>query len=708
LDSKIHTRNIFVPIVHTAKIYYTFASQNVTDIQGWDNAYYMAPMTGAVLSKVLDYILDYTMHHPRYQPFVVRSTNVTHMQNNISSAGHSSKSSHHDHGASSAKDLIVLESSNSDDFVWNVIDQLALLYVDIDPLLTPNRYILELYVADAQRDIQYLSSYSMTQEHEEVEGEELPHPTNVAYAAASFYDKLYTCIRAEQTGDYSAFIPVTHSPTYSPTMARFPTGKPTYPPTNPPSLVPTHLPSYPPTYLPSSSPFSTSTLSSTNASTVSPAPSSSPSFMSPTVAYPTSLPTTYRPTISPSPTTFQPSSSTGELGTDDVNWHRRKPPERKQLTYNRNKSRSLLLLKKLSKKVIQRGDRPWLGKESGVVQYSYSQHLRRESSSKIDPSSSDKDSARSTTAIISTCLSDPKYGIRRLAVLETNSSDLNTTHPSGTNHSSTTHVYLFMDGAHYLRINATEPFLAIVPSPLAIAQVKPIPEAKWDIIDWLIVLMIVYGFFYGIISILDYIGLVDMQTCCVRWKKAKAAYAHARAASFHDDNNPEDDPGDGEMEDDGEVDDAVPGSYIPSSMGGWRRYSPRHPTRLFFASSKRSTPTKYQRYPLLNGSASIEDEESIYDDTLPNVEGRSNVLPDNNIDGYEGSNFVARPLQVDRSPRSPREDVTRTRKMIHRPPKDPESVDIPDLTFSSPIAVPASASRSPLAAEASTSNGIMA
>lgn len=96
------------------------------------------------------------------------------------------------------------------------------------------------------------------------------------------------------------------------------------------------------------------------------------------------------------------------------------------------------------------------------------------------------------------------------------------------------------------------------------------------------------------------------------------------------------------------------------------------------------------------------------DDSLQTEEGITDVNPKPiNLNGYERLNMTPRSPHDEISPRG---DTTRTRKMIPRPPKDPDTVDIPDLSFSSPIAVPASASRSPSAEEATqnVNNGIMA
>ena len=88
-----------------AKIYYTLSINKQEDY--YTNAYYMAPITGAVLSKILDYILDYPGHHPRYQPFTVVAKNRR--------------------VAESVMSQPIIRSSNSDDFVWDVLYSLKVV-----------------------------------------------------------------------------------------------------------------------------------------------------------------------------------------------------------------------------------------------------------------------------------------------------------------------------------------------------------------------------------------------------------------------------------------------------------------------------------------------------------------------------------------------------------------------------------------------------
>jgi len=191
--------SIYLSWKNHAKIYYTLAIEE----SEWMNAYYMATINGAVLSKILDYIHDYTIHFPRYQPFTVMAKN--------------------------RPDYPVLKSSSSDDFVWDVFHVLADWYVSVDPVLAPTRYSLRLYVEDDKRDLEKLGGQIMI-DHDGDDGDaamdraggssssgrssngnngggggSAVKQQSVAHAAAQFYDHLYYCIGSIKAGDYSTF-----------------------------------------------------------------------------------------------------------------------------------------------------------------------------------------------------------------------------------------------------------------------------------------------------------------------------------------------------------------------------------------------------------------------------------------------------------------------------------------------------------------------
>ena len=87
----------------------------------WDGAYYMTSITGVVLEKILEKAVEYPTKRPRYQPFEVVSI---------------------------PSNAVILKSSGSDDFVWDMFRDLADLYVDIDPILVPAMEKIQFYVAD--------------------------------------------------------------------------------------------------------------------------------------------------------------------------------------------------------------------------------------------------------------------------------------------------------------------------------------------------------------------------------------------------------------------------------------------------------------------------------------------------------------------------------------------------------------------------------
>ena len=67
--------------------------------------------------------MEYSFRRPQYQPFEVVS---------IPSGN------------------LILRSSGSDDFVWDMVRDLTDLYVDIDPILVPSRGKVQFYVADPE------------------------------------------------------------------------------------------------------------------------------------------------------------------------------------------------------------------------------------------------------------------------------------------------------------------------------------------------------------------------------------------------------------------------------------------------------------------------------------------------------------------------------------------------------------------------------
>ncbi|KAL9186222.1 hypothetical protein ACHAXT_005460 [Thalassiosira profunda] len=180
----------------------------------WSEAYYMAPITGVVLEKIIQRAVEYTYKRPRYQPFEVVSL---------------------------PSGNLVLKSSGADDFVWDMFRDLADLYVKVDPLLVPPRGKVQFYVADPPEEGGEDGRGDGRREDDEEEGptdgstakrtsRRRSHP-NVRQVrgpaegarAAAFYENFFGCATAIKTGDYSSFLPPpTAEPTLRPTLSPAP------------------------------------------------------------------------------------------------------------------------------------------------------------------------------------------------------------------------------------------------------------------------------------------------------------------------------------------------------------------------------------------------------------------------------------------------------------------------------------------------------
>lgn len=74
---------------------------------------------------------------------------------------------------------------------------------------------------------------------------------------------------------------------------------------------------------------------------------------------------------------------------------------------------------------------------------------------------------------------------------------------------SNTFGYLFIDGTTYFKLNLSYPYWDVITLHPDMPSVAYAPEGKGDFIDWMFVLMIVGGFLFGILKILQKAGLID-------------------------------------------------------------------------------------------------------------------------------------------------------------------------------------------------------
>ncbi len=164
----------------------------------WTDAYYMAPISGVVFEKIIQRAVDYSSKRPRYQPFEVVS---------IPSGN------------------LILRSSDSDDFVWDMFHALAELYVVIDPLLVPPRDKVQFYVADPDRtngDDRDGGSVRNDGKRVNPNVQKVKGPIEGSRAAV-FYENFFHCVNAIKTGDYSLYVlSPSVAPSLSPTVSLAP------------------------------------------------------------------------------------------------------------------------------------------------------------------------------------------------------------------------------------------------------------------------------------------------------------------------------------------------------------------------------------------------------------------------------------------------------------------------------------------------------
>jgi hypothetical protein len=442
----------------------------------------MAPITGAVLTKVLsDYILDYVEEHPRYQPFSV-----------LEKSG-----------------KVVLKSSNSDDFVWNVFNALSEMYVSIKPILSPKRFSLELHVEDVKRDVQRLES-SVILDNANYLNEEHDHKQdggqrkqNVANAAAEFYSKLFSCIDAIKTGDYSQY-QITDEPTSSPS------------------------------YQPSSGRSNT--------------PSSSPNSNIKAVTKPTQSPSQEAPNGSKQnggrlrrkrrrvdELDFENNIDQGE-NLPSNNDENDDEEDSGVLPFMDNANAAAEEAEKAAQVVKEatesiNDDEAMVAASEAVEAAKKAAFATSKAASETASESLLSGDGKLMTNVINQCFSDPKYGIQHEIVVGNNSSQVSTD------------IFLYVDGSHYYKLNITTPFLKITELSPTLPTAVTVPNGKSDIIDIGLALTIIFGLIFGFIVLLHQIKVINWDhRLQFRWffqphvgdVKKKGQYSNAPLDDIHD------------------------------------------------------------------------------------------------------------------------------------------------------------------------------
>lgn len=644
-----------------AKIYYTLS----IDEEKWTNAYYMAPITGAVLSKIVDYIIDYPTQYPRYQPFsvVAKDTEKT-----------------------------VLKSSNSDDFVWSVFGKLADLYVRIQPVLSPKRYSLHMYVDSPVRDIKRLSAQQeidkedhLVDKKHEKGGNKGGNPMYyVANAAAEFYEALYSCVGAIKSGDYSTYVK-TQSPTQSPTLS------------------PTSTSMTPKTSSPTSKLKTTSTSSPTHATTTTSMNSALNEAMNETIS-------------EPPDESYYDQYDYDDNDTDDDSGRDR--VRRMDETYNQNKMNEEkedgFVLKEGEDKdddvfnddddldpdtISEETFDSSLGKADDAKEAAEESEKAAEEAKTAAENVQDdaavvaaehaveaaKKAAQATsdaaaltaiegllsgdgtimTSILSSCFSDEKYNIRKE----------NQLHVEG-NRSvvvATTNVYLYVDGAYYYRVNITAPYLRAVEVEQLPWQPRSIDgKSSGDFIDFALASGIAILFFFGVLVMLHQVGLVNWgRIFQFRWffhpgsehdrPKVDARY---KATSMYD----EDEYDDEERSTPSSRNDRIKRSKRKIDLSS-RTHSSSQGRVMNDRMDGIEMVEATQRGNILIDTSFHEDPQSVQDDS--NDRSSHNEKLD-----FESENKPERMIQKMKD------------TMGEQPHRDPDSVQFPDLKSYSKVAQP--------------------
>lgn len=465
---------MYVSWENHAKIYYALS---ISD-EDWDHAYYMAPLTGAVLSKILnDYIMDYPNLHPRYQPFSVVEK-------------------------SSGK--AVLNSSNSEDFVWNVLRRLASMYVAIDPILVPKRYTLQLSVDNVERDVLRLDSNVVVASYDVQDENGVAHERkqNVANVAADFYYKLYSCMDAIKTGDYSMYHK-TLSPSASPS---------TYAPTVFPSLTPTE-------FLTENNTTPDLDDDNTTSGIIDSFEDENDGFAGlNNDDYYLSPPETDGPrydnrhlrSASSSSLATQEEENTQQNSSETVK--KKHHGHDKAAAASNDNDKNVMPFVGDAKLAAEEAEKAAeFAKEAAEstedVKATEAAELAAAAAKKAAKATSEAANEAAMESILSgdgdlmmnviqTCFSDPKYGIWDSAEENENST-------------VSVNAFLYVDGSHYYRLNLTAPYVSIETYVQPLPKVSYVPDGKSDAVDVGLAVAILGAFFFGVIVMLHHIRVLS-------------------------------------------------------------------------------------------------------------------------------------------------------------------------------------------------------
>jgi hypothetical protein len=454
-ETELSGETAYVSWENEGKVYYT-----TTISHGYLTANYLASLTGAVLNDLLLTAVDYAEQHRRYQPFAVYE-----------------------------KERLLLRSSSDTDFMNALFKHLANVGVELAPVIHPIQWQVRLQaesVVKVQASVQAEQSVSRS-------------------VVAEFYSRLYKCLEAVATSDYSAYDTKSTS-----TMA--------------PSMMPS-------TMMPSTTP----TLAL--ASSLAPTPITKAGDDGSPAPTPLSPPTAIISTNAPSSSDFY----TGNNGTETDN--NEDPPRRRVLisddtqenppakeTNNRSPE-SLSAAPSASPVEVQpqvsdsaqaaqaAADAAVAADQAdhaGNTEAANAAHAAANAAQKAADVTASQANTMSKNALLygdstamadaaAMCLHDPIYG------LSTNATNFTTT------------AYLYWDGSFYYQVSLAAPYVKVVPLTTTMPQPPQLNASSGgDLVDWSLALMILALFAIFILLLLQQIlgrnfRIIRPLYKCQRW-----------------------------------------------------------------------------------------------------------------------------------------------------------------------------------------------
>lgn len=609
------TLESYVSWHNQAKVYY---SQEIHALQ-YESATYMASVTGAVVADVLQEAAQYPSKRGsrRYQPWQVMLVNENPAHETEETA------------------VVKLRSSSDVDFVTQLLHHLAVLGVDLLPVLRPTVYALELLTSQVSR-----RTVTPTTKGE----------------MATFYQNLYACVnqlaagkpasRTAATTTNYPLLATTMAPTASTSMAPVPstiTLAPSYG-LDVADAKPTDVPTLPPRRRILEEADDNKT--DTTITTMAPSIAAVPPTPSPTLVK-TEQPTELVPPTRADP---PPSSSAADAQKAAEEAHKA--------------AQNATDIESATQAAQQAVDAAQQAVDATVFQEAL---LRQEALL--------SGNGEEMALTLSLCFSDPIYGIRSSATGST---------------ANATKAFLYWDASYYFDLELVHPYIRVVTTTWTPPQIqKPTVSAfspDSSLVDFSLA-MVILGF-----SILGILLLIQRVSPSSSWRSAWL-YKYQRwffdpMHHNYDEEENEEVRRRSESRPLGGI--QQPAEGIPYSMGGGGGGIAQRPSPLYVGGHFRKTRGASKDVLFRHSSSGASDTGGLGGDngSVSGAGGDVEMIAQQKSVGSLNANDDAFSDVGDD------DFMDETSVVSHRLFRDPELVEMPDLTSSSKVAVPVSLKRS--------------